>query len=520
MLYKNCFCLFAFCFCVVATIFAQIVLPTPQKIEKTEGYLLFDEANVSICTFDTTSFYLRFFQQQVLGEKRIIWEENHEIADIYLLLDSTLSQDGYILDITKKQIRIAAANYGGFLYAIQTLRQWVIEEADNLYFKCGKIVDNPRVNWRCFMLDSGRQYQQVATLKKYIDMASILKMNYFHWHLTEGLGWRIDIKRYPRLSQIGSNVADGVEQQGYYTHEDIKEIVSYAADRNITIVPEIDMPGHAEAALFAYPQLGCFKDSVEIPKTGFTQNIFCAGKDSTILFLKNVLDEVCDLFPSSYIHLGGDEAPKGNWERCSDCQRRIKSLGLHDEHDLQLWFSAEMATYLKTKGKKAIFWGDVVYQDGYLLPDNVIIQWWNYRGHKDLALRNALKHGYPVICSTNTFCYLNFPIIPWRGYGVERTFDFKDVYLHNPSDVALSKGGSLILGMTTALWTDDGVTESLIDYRLFPRIFVLAEQMWYRGNRINVDDFYYRVLEKRQWFESLGYRFGPAIKESDLSQTM
>ena len=222
MLYKNCFCLFVFCFCVVATIFAQIVLPTPQKIEKTEGYLLFDEANVSICTFDTTSFYLRFFQQQVLGEKKIIWEENHEIADIYLLLDSTLSQDGYILDITKKQIRIAAANYGGFLYAIQTLRQWVIEEADNLYFKCGKIVDNPRVNWRCFMLDSGRQYQQVATLKKYIDMASILKMNYFHWHLTEGLGWRIDIKRYPRLSQIGSNVADGVEQQGYYTHEDIK----------------------------------------------------------------------------------------------------------------------------------------------------------------------------------------------------------------------------------------------------------------------------------------------------------
>ena len=126
------------------------------------------------------------------------------------------------------------------------------------------------------------------------------------------------------------------------------------------------MPGHADAALFAYPHLGCFKDSVEIPNTGFTQNIFCAGKDSTILFLKNVLDEVCDLFPSSYIHLGGDEAPKGNWERCSDCQRRIKSLGLHDEHDLQLWFSAEMATYLKTKGKKAIFWGDVVYQDGYL----------------------------------------------------------------------------------------------------------------------------------------------------------
>lgn len=516
MLDKKYYCLFVFCLGIVDVLSAQIVLPTPQKIEKTEGYLSLDEADVSICTFDTTAFYLRFFQKHVLEGKRILWEENCENADIYCSLDSTLPQDGYILDITKKQIKIAASNYGGFLYAVQTLRQWVLKKADNLCFKCSRIVDTPRVIWRCFMLDSGRQFQRVATLKKYIDMASILKMNYFHWHLTEGLGWRVDIKKYPRLTQIGSNVAGGAEQQGYYTHEDIKELVCYAEERNVTIVPEIDMPGHAEAALFAYPQLGCFKDSIEIPKTGFTKNIFCAGKDSTIFFLKGVLDEVCSLFPSAYIHLGGDEAPKENWNKCSDCQRRIKSLGLHDAHDLQLWLSAEMAAYLGQKGKKVIFWGDVVYQDGYPLPDNVIIQWWNYRGHKELALHNALRHNYPVICSTNTYCYLNFPITPWRGYRVERTFDFRDVYLHNPSDIALTKGNPLILGMTTALWTDYGVTEDLIDCRLFPRIFVLAEQMWYQGNRISVDDFYYKVLKKKQWFEDLGYRFGPAMKDDNL----
>lgn len=271
--------------------------------------------------------------------------------------------------------------------------------------------------------------------------------------------------------------------------------------------------GHAEAALSAYPELGCFGLPVEIPQSGFTQNIFCAGKDGTLRFLKNVLDEVCALFPSPYIHLGGDEAPKGNWDQCPDCRKRITTEGLKDSHDLQLWFSAQMANYLKSKGRKAIFWGDVVYHDGYPLPDNTVIQWWNYRGHKDLALRNAVKHHYPVICSSNYYTYLNFPVTPWKGYTEARTFDLKDVYLNNPSDKAISEKNPLILGMSCALWTDDGVTERMIDRRLFPRILALSEQMWHEGEALDFDRFYRNILHRKAWFEEAGFEFGPALKE-------
>ena len=311
----------------------------------------------------------------------------------------------------------------------------------------------------------------------------------------------------------GAYAAVGEEQQGFYSQEEIKALVDYAAARNITIVPEIDMPGHAEAALHSYPELGCFNRPVEIPKLGFTPNIFCAGKEHTLQFLKNVLDEICTLFPSPYIHLGGDEAPKDNWNKCPDCQKRITDLGLKNSHDLQLWFSAQMAEHLKSKGKKAIFWGDVVYNDGYPLPDNIVIQWWNYRGHKDLALRNALRHHYPVICSTNYYTYLNFPLTPWKGYEQARTFDLKDVYMDNPSYKATQESNPLIQGMGGALWTDDGVKEYMIDRRLFPRILALAEQMWHNGPLTDFDTFYQRILHKKEWFENRGYGFGPALTE-------
>lgn len=255
-----------------------------------------------------------------------------------------------------------------------------------------------------------------------------------------------------------------------------------------------------------------FQHSGESAPKRFYTEYFCAGKDSTLTFLQNVLDEVCRMFPSAYIHLGGDEAPKGNWDKCTDCQARIAKEKLKDSHDLQLWFSARMANYLKQKGRKAIFWGDVIYKDGYPLPDNVVIQWWNWRGHKDLALKNAVRHNYPVICGTNYYTYLNFPLTPWRGYTKDRTFDLEDVYLHNPS-YRPREENPLILGMSSALWTDDGVTEDRIDRRVFPRILALAEQMWYSGKPLSFDEFYGKVLLKQPWFEQQGYSFGPALKK-------
>ena len=387
----------------------QIIMPTPGKIERADGRLRL-QGKIRMYAEESPGSFIRLFYEKLVPESAVEWCKEEVNSHISWKKDVTLPTEGYRIRVTPERIIVEAADDAGFIYAIQSLRQWNTGEERGLIFPCVEITDFPRVKWRSFMLDSGRQYQKVSTIKKYIDMASMLKMNYFHWHLTEGLGWRIEIKRYPFLTRIGAFVGQGPEQQGFYSQEEVKEIIGYAADRGITVVPEIDMPGHAEAALNAYPRLGCFNVAVKVPQSGFTQNIFCAGKDSTLIFLKNVLDEVCRMFPSAYIHLGGDEAPKGNWDKCPDCRSRIEKEKLKDSHDLQLWFSARMADYLKQKGRKAIFWGDVIYKDGYSLPDNVVIQWWNWRGHRDLALKNAVRHNYPVICGTNYYTYLNFPI--------------------------------------------------------------------------------------------------------------
>ncbi len=491
---------------------AQIVFPTPNQVELRTGSLTL-EKEVSMYAEDTTAFYLKFFQREVLQKIPVRWKKKTSKADVRWVVDTGFPVDGYRIDITPRQMTITASDDGGFIYAIHTLRQWVERFAGRIEFTCAEVVDSPRVQWRSFMLDSGRQYQKISTIKKYIDMASLLKMNYFHWHLTEGLGWRIEIERYPKLTQIGSRVGRGEGQQGFYTQDEMREVVEYARLRNITVVPEIDMPGHAEAALFAYPEYSCFGTPIEIPLSGFTPNIFCAGKDATVRFLKDVLDEICEIFPSSYIHLGGDEAPKNNWDKCPDCQKRISEEGLRNSHDLQLWLSAEMADYLKIKGRKAIFWGDVLYKDDYPLPDNTVIHWWNYRGHKELALRNAIKRHHSVICGSNYYTYLNFPVTPWKGYEKARTFDLRDVYLNNPSDKVLDERNPFVLGMSCALWTDDGVTENLIDQRLFPRILALAEQMWHQGEAFSFECFYQRILQRKMWFESLGYTFGPSLRE-------
>ena len=494
---------------------ARPLLPSPQALTPGEGSCRMSDRAVRVYVAEGTDAPLEFLQADVFEGKRVRFVARQGRADVLLLHAADCLPEAYRLTVTARHVVVEAAGKAGFVYALQTLRQWGRSDGKgNLEYPCVVVQDQPQMAWRGFMLDSGRQYHTVATIKKYIDMASMLKMNVFHWHLTEGLGWRIEIKKHPRLAGVGSAVADGREQQGYYSQEEIRGIVAYADERGITVVPEIDMPGHAEAALAACPELGCFGQAVEVPKQGFTHHIFCAGKAHTLQVLKEVLDEVCGLFPSTYIHLGGDEAPKGNWDRCPDCRQRIATLGLKDSHDLQLWFSAEMASHLKAKGRKAIFWGDVLYRTGYPLPDNVAIQWWNYRGHGELALRNATRLGYPIVCSSNYYCYLNFPVMPWKGYAENRTFDLRDVYTGNPSYHAATQGNPLVQGMTCALWTDYGLTEAMLDQRLFPRILALAEQMWHAGTLPAFDVFYERVLEMKPWFEAQGYTYGPALREA------
>lgn len=498
---------------IFVNLHGQIIIPSPENIHLIDEKFEIKDELVHIYMQNKEQIPLSLLCSKILPGHTIQNVPCPEEANIRFRTIPNIPAEGYHLKITSEYIDIEASDKGGFVYAIQTLRQ-IKEDGKKKIWKCTTISDRPRTQWRGFMLDSGRQYQSVATIKKYIDMASMLKMNVFHWHLTEGLGWRIEIKKYPELTRKGAFVGQGEEQQGFYSQDDIRELVQFAKERNITIVPEIDMPGHAEAALASYHELGCFGLPVQIPKTGFTKNIFCAGKDYTIQVLKDILDEVCSLFPSKNIHLGGDEAPKGNWDICPDCQKRITEYELKDSHDLQLWFSAEMANHLKRKGRNAIFWGDVIYKTGYPLPENVVIQWWNYRGNKDLALRNAVGANYPVICSSNYYNYLNFPVTPWRGYKENRTFDLKDAYTQNPSYQVIQEGNPLVWGMTCALWTDDELTESMLDKRLFPRILALAEQMWHCGELLPFEDFYQQVEMKKTWFEKQGYTYGQAFKHS------
>lgn len=489
---------------------AQIVFPSPEKCIPEKGiYQL--SYDVRYWSDQPEADWMIYFKEILSGETGCNFRKAEKgKTDFRFIQNVQLPPEAYTLRIDRNGIRITASGETGFFYAIQTLRQWMEKNPNGkISWQYVQIEDQPRYRWRSFMLDSGRQYQKPATIKKYIDMAAILKMNYFHWHLTEGLGWRIEIKKYPRLTGTGGFVGKGPEQKGFYTQEEIREIVRYAAERYITVIPEIDMPGHAEAALAAYPEMGCFGEIPEIPEQGFTQNIFCVSKPGTLDFLKDILDEVCDLFPSPYIHLGGDEAPKGNWDKCPDCQRKIRLEGLKSSHDLQAWFSHEMAMYLKQKDRKAIFWDDIMDGSSYPLPDNVVVHWWNWRARQERPFREAIERGYEVVCGTNYYTYLNFPLTPWKGYQANRTFDMQDIYEKNPSRNRDQQPG--VLGMSCALWTDYGLTENLLDQRLFPRIFALAEQMWHCGEYLPFQTFYEQVRQKQNWFEQLGYKFGPGL---------
>lgn len=500
--------------------FGHSIIPVPYKTETLDAAFIFQQ-KIRIVNNAINQEPARYLSERLKTYTEFSLCALPADGDIMLTTKEAaaeLGDEGYVLEITNGLIKITANSNQGFFYGIQSLLQLLPPEvqAGKPFTLTGyqlqgvKITDMPKYAWRSFMLDSGRQYQTPDFIKRYLDLMAMLKMNVFHWHLTEGQGWRIEIDKYPRLTEIGSNVAQGKEQQGYYTKDEIRDIIAYAAKLYIDVVPEIDVPGHAEAALSAYPEMSCFN---KVPESvmQYSPNLFCGGKASTYHFLEDILDEICALFPSSYIHLGGDEAPKDNWDKCPHCQSKIKQEGLLDSDQLQLYFSSHLAKYLEKKGKKAIFWGDVVYADGYPLPDNVVIQWWNWRKHGDLALKNAIKRGHQVIVSTNYHSYLNYPVVPWSRYGIERTFDMRDAHENNPGD--LTDPNPLVLGMCTSIWTDWYVQEYMIDRRVFPRIYSLAEQMWSKGKRMPFYEFYQLVKSNYPLLNLLGVDYGPALKE-------
>ena len=433
--------------------------------------------------------------------------------------NATRSSDAYSLKITQQEgFTIAAATPQGTFYGVQTLRHLLPaaiersstnEREDKWTIPCVEIEDWPRFSWRGFMLDVGRHFVEKETIKKIIDVMTCLKMNVFHWHLTEDQGWRIEIKNYPNLAEIGSKRKNtqvggyispkmsGKPHEGYYSQDDAREIVAYASERFITVIPEIEMPGHSKAMIAAYPELSCTGGPFEVPtKFGIMKDVLCPGKDTTFDFVDKVLDEVLDIFPSKVIHVGGDETPRDRWKKCPDCQKRIKTENLKDVHALQTYFSNRVARMLDAKGRTVMGWNEILAAD--LLP-GAIVQFW--KGGTKQILNHAPK-GRKFVMSAFFHLYLDhdYVLLP-----LSTTYNYDPV----PRDLPEQYHDN-ILGIEVPLWTEWVRDEHRLYWQLFPRLLAAAEVGWTCKENKNftrfkqrVPIFYERLIEKGIGFAPL-----------------
>ena len=392
------------------------IIPKPLSQKINDGFFILDISTAieTYGEFKNVANYLNSFLTENYNLKLPSNKSNNQIK---FITDFTIKNDeGYHLKINKNNILISAKTSKGAFYAVQSLIQLLPIKTDTkaIAIQCLVIEDEPQFKYRGMHLDVGRHFFSVDFIKKYINLMSILKMNTFHWHLTEDQGWRIEIKKYPKLQEIAAyrdetlighysdqpHQFDGKKYGGFYTQEEIKEIVKYASDRQITVIPEIEMPGHSQAAIAAYPELGCTNKQVKVAtKWGVFEEVYCP-KESTFKFLEDVIDEVVTLFPGTYIHIGGDEAPKTNWKKCNHCQKIIKKEGLKDEHELQSYFITRMEKYINSKGKQIIGWDEIL--EGGLAPNATVMSW---RGTKGAI--QAAKEKHNVVLTPQSHCYFD-----------------------------------------------------------------------------------------------------------------
>lgn len=420
---------------------------------------------------------------------------------LYNTYDHTHKPGYYEIEVTGNQIYIRGSALGSF-YAYETIKQLITRnKKGELVIPHCVIKDYPRFAYRGMHLDVSRHFFTVPEVKKYIDYLTAYKFNNFHWHLTDDQGWRIEIKKYPLLTKTGgcraqtlignygSDKYDSTKYCGYYTQQQIREVVKYAADRHINIVPEIEMPGHALAALSSYPYLGCTKGPYKPMETwGVSNDVFCAGNDNTYKFFENVLSEVMQLFPSKYIHIGGDECPKDKWKTCPVCQQRMKSEGLQNEHELQSYFIRRIEKYVNKKGRKIIGWDEIL--EGGLAPDATVMSWNGEEG--GIA---AAKQKHDVIMTPQGYCYFdrsqsaNEDSIVFGGYT-----PLEKVYNYDPVPAGLTaKEAKHILGAQGNMWTEYITNKRKLEYMLFPRIAALAEVLWSPASKRDWKDFEKRL---------------------------
>ncbi|WP_294697636.1 glycoside hydrolase family 20 protein [Prevotella sp.] len=507
------------------------IIPRPQQVNVSNDapFTLSAKTVISLGTnsqnMKRNANMLASYIEQATGIRPAVGKSKNGTA-IVLTIDKTIANaEGYKLDADAKQIRIAGASAAGVFYGIQTLRKslpLVNGKASKVSIPAVHIADAPRFAYRGTHLDVSRHFVTADSVRQFIDMLALHNINRFHWHLTDDQGWRIEIKKYPLLTQIGSKRAqtvighnsgkyDGKPYSGFYTQKQIRDIVKYAADRYITIVPEIDLPGHMQAALAAYPDMGCTGGPYEVwQKWGVSDNVLCAGNDKTLTFIDNVLKEITKLFPSKYIHVGGDECPKTQWQKCPKCQARIKALNLEakDGHSaeerLQSYIITHASNYLKSLGRNTIGWDEIL--EGGLAEGATVMSW---RGESGGIA--AAKQHHDVVMTPNSYLYFDYyqsldkanEPLAIGGY-----LPLETVYSYEPMPKELTADEARhIIGVQANIWTEYMPTFKQMQYMALPRLAALSEVQWSQPALKDYTSFTNRLTEFTHLYDRLGYNY-------------
>lgn len=502
-------------------IFAQDlpIIPMPLQVERTPGEVLLNSKSsvefVDGFAVHEADLFIEYVQ------KNYDYRQNSESMPVRVERDPGNRIAGsYSLRVAPGSgVYIAAPDTEGVFHAFQTLIQLLPTGSRMPVLPALKISDTPKFSWRGLHLDCSRHFFPVDFVKKYIDFIAMYKMNVFHWHLTDDQGWRIEIKKYPKLTEVGSKRSgsmvghyhehrvDSVPYGGFYTQDEIREIVAHAKARHVTVVPEIEMPGHALAALAAYPELACAPGPFEVEKTwGVFDDVFCP-KEETFAFLENVLAEVMALFPSEYIHLGGDECPKTRWKTCAHCQTRIRENNLADEHGLQSYFVQRVERFVNSKGRKIIGWDEIL--EGGLAPNAAVMSWRGTEG--GIA---AARQSHYVVMTPQSHCYFdhyqgqaeNEPVAIGGYTPVEK------VYSLNPVPEALTADeAKYILGAQANVWTEYINDREHVEYMIFPRLAALAEVLWGTSQPQKYGQFQKRLFEHFKFLEKQGINYSKSM---------
>ena len=500
------------------------VIPLPQQIsiDKSGGHMLLTEdMKVGYPAGNQQMQRNAEFAAEYLG---LTVTSEKKDADVKLMLGlKSNNPDDYAISIGKKGITIQGASESGVFYGIQTLRKSIMNETGDVRLPYAWVCGSPRFSYRGTELDCARHFFPVPFIKKFIDILALHGINRFHWHLTDDQGWRFEVKTMPELAKkasvrpctiIGRNVGlsdpnnaiyDDTPETGYYTQEEMREIVAYAAERYITIIPEIDLPGHMIAAMSVYPELGCTGGPYKVWGIwGVADDVLCAGNPKTLEFLKTVYSELCDIFPSKLIHIGGDESPRIRWKICPKCQAKMKELGLQNEAQLQTYINKEMEAFLATKGRQIIGWDENL--EGGLSENAAVMSWRGYDGGKAAAR----LHHQVVMTPTNN-CYFDYYQLKNRDaqpLAIGGYLPLSKVYSMEPVPSDLTKEeAKYIIGAQCNLWTEYVLSPDHAEYMLLPRLAAMSEVQWLQPETKNYEQFLERLTKLEQSYRRLGYKF-------------